>query len=75
MSYRVSMGAYVFEPAVLRYIPARGTLDFPELIDRLLAAGEAVASYPFRGRWLDIGRPEDFMSAQTEMKRAKGRYL
>jgi len=75
LSYRVSMGVYVFEPVVLNYIPGRGAFDFPDLIDRLLEASEPVASYPFRGRWLDIGRPDDFMAAQTEIARSKARYL
>ena len=41
----------------------------------MLEASEPVASYPFRGRWLDIGRPDDFMAAQTEIARSKARYL
>lgn len=75
LSYRVSMGVYVFEPQVLRHIPARGAFDFPELIQRLLSVGLPVAAYPFSGRWLDIGRPDDFMAAQTEMSRFRNKYL
>jgi NDP-sugar pyrophosphorylase family protein len=75
LSYRVSMGIYVFEPDVIRYLPRRGRLDFPDLIQRLLAAGRPVATYPFAGRWLDIGRPDDFTSAQTELARHRRRYL
>jgi NDP-sugar pyrophosphorylase family protein len=75
LSYRVSMGVYVFEPAVLDYLPRRGPFDFPELIQELLSAGLPVASYPFRGRWLDIGRPDDFMAAQFEMQRFRNRYI
>jgi len=75
LHYRVSMGIYVFEPAVLKQIPKRGRFEFPELILRLLAAKLPVASFPFRGRWLDIGRPDDFHSAQAEMSRHPRRYL
>jgi len=75
LHYRVSMGIYVFEPAVLKAIPKRGPFDFPELILRLLEAGAPVASFPFRGRWLDIGRPDDFHQAQAEMARHPKRYL
>jgi len=74
LSYRVSMGVYVFEPEVLKHIPARGAFDFPSLIQKLLALGLPVASFPFRGRWLDIGRPDDFLEAQTEMSRYRRRY-
>jgi NDP-sugar pyrophosphorylase family protein len=75
LSYKVSMGVYVFEPQVLDYIPKRGRFDFPQLIDRLLGADLPVASYPFRGRWLDIGRPDDYERAQTEMARHAARYM
>jgi NDP-sugar pyrophosphorylase family protein len=75
LSYAVSMGIYVFEPEVTAYIPRRGHFDFPELIDRLLDADRPVASYPFRGRWLDIGRPDDYMAAQNEMTRRAARYI
>lgn len=74
LSYRVSMGIYVFEPGVMRYIPRRGRFDFPELIQTLLEAGEHVVSYPFSGRWLDIGRPDDFAAAQIELLRNPRRY-
>jgi len=75
LQYKVSMGIYVFEPSVLKHLPRRGPFDFPELILRLLEAGEPVASFPFRGRWLDIGRPDDFHSAQAELARHPKRYL
>jgi NDP-sugar pyrophosphorylase family protein len=32
IEYLVSMGIYIFEPAVLRYIPKHKYLDFPDLI-------------------------------------------
>ncbi len=75
LSYRVSMGIYVFEPRVIRHIPARGKFDFPELIQKLLDADLPVASFPFSGRWLDIGRPDDFAAAQTELARHPKRYV
>lgn len=75
LSYRVSMGIYVFEPRVIRHIPKTGKFDFPELIQRLLAAGWPVNSFPFAGRWLDIGRPDDFAAAQAELARHPKRYL
>lgn len=75
LSYKVSMGIYIFEPRVLNYIPRRGRYDFPELVCKLLHHDEPVAAYSFRGRWLDIGRPDDFMAAQQEIARKSQRYL
>lgn len=64
MDYHVSMGIYVYEPSVLRYIEKGTYLDFPTLVLRLLAAGETVVAYPTDCMWLDIGRPDDYARAQ-----------
>lgn len=64
MDYHVSMGIYVYEPSVLRYIEKGIYLDFPTLVLRLLAAGETVVAYPTDCMWLDIGRPDDYARAQ-----------
>ncbi len=63
-TYRVSMGIYVYEPTVLRHIKRDEHLDFPDLVLRLLAAGERVCAYPADCLWLDIGRPDDYARAQ-----------
>lgn len=61
----VSMGVYVLEPAALQYIPEGARFDFPELVVRLLQAGEQVGAFPYDGFWLDIGRHEDFEQAAS----------
>jgi NDP-mannose synthase len=63
-SYNVSMGVYVYEPAVLRHIPRGEYLDFPNLVLRLMAKGERVCAYHTDCMWLDIGRPDDYARAQ-----------
>ncbi len=73
--YLVSMGIYVFEPAVLRQIAPGQRLDFPDLVLRLVAAGEKVQSYPFDGYWLDIGRPDDYGQASAEFERLRNQFL
>ena len=59
----VSMGVYVFEPAVLEYVPPDQHHDFPELVQTLLYHGEPVGAYPFDGPWFDIGREDDYSRA------------
>lgn len=61
----VSMGIYVMEPAVLDLIPPLAYFDFPDLVFALLAAGEQVGAYRYRGLWFDIGRPDDYHAAAT----------
>jgi NDP-sugar pyrophosphorylase family protein len=63
-SYHVSMGIYVYEPVVLRYIEPGRYLDFPDLVLRLLQRGERVCAFPSDCLWLDIGRPDDYARAQ-----------
>lgn len=67
LHYLVSMGIYVFEPKVLKYIPNNKKFDFPDLVKRLISAGEKVKGYIYDGYWLDIGRPEDYERACNEI--------
>ena len=60
----VSMGIYVYEPRVLEHIAPHAHLDFPDLVLKLIAAGERVAAYRTDALWLDIGRPDDYAKAQ-----------
>jgi NDP-sugar pyrophosphorylase family protein len=68
VSYLVSMGVYVFEPRVLKYIKPRERLDFPDLIKTLISNGETVKGFIFEGYWLDIGRPDDYEKANREIE-------
>jgi len=67
----VSMGVYAFRRDVLKYIPARGPFDFPDLVHKLLDHNLHPAVYRHRGEWLDIGRPDDYKRA-IEVFFAKG---
>jgi len=73
--FHVSMGIYVFEPAVLSYIPRNQYLDFPDLVLRLIEHGERVVGYPFDGYWQDLGRPEDYEQAVQEFDALKPQIL
>lgn len=73
--YLVSIGVYVLEPFVLRYIPVGRQFDLPDLVAALLAAGENVMGYMHSGYWLDIGRPDDYRRAQDDFPTMKTRLL
>jgi NDP-sugar pyrophosphorylase family protein len=64
LTYDVSMGIYVYEPSVLQFIARGMYLDFPDLVLKLIAAGEKVCAMPCDCLWLDIGRPDDYARAQ-----------
>ncbi len=69
IAHLVSMGVYAFDPDVLGYVENSVYLDFPDLIRKLLAAGETVKAYVFDGYWLDIGRVDDYQRANSEIDR------
>jgi len=73
--FQASMGIYMFEPRVLKYIPGGEYFDFPTLVLRLLEAGEDVAGYRFEGYWKDLGRPEDYEQAVADFERMRGDFL
>lgn len=75
IDYQVSMGLYVFEPATLNYIPAGQYLDFPDLVKKMIAAGEHVAAYPFSGYWQDLGRPDDYEQANIDFELMRTEFL
>lgn len=62
LEYLVSMGMYVFEPSVLKYLPG-DFFNVPDLIIRLHDAKEKVSGFQHKGQWLDIGRIEDYQLA------------
>jgi NDP-sugar pyrophosphorylase family protein len=67
-AFDVSMGIYVYDPRVLRYIQKGEHLDFPDLVLRLLKCGEKVVGFHSDEYWLDIGRKEDYELAQREFE-------
>jgi NDP-sugar pyrophosphorylase family protein len=68
LDYRVSMGVYGMTATVLhRYTPGL-PLGFDELVLDLLAADSGPTEYEFDGRWLDIGRPDDYDRANAEFE-------
>jgi NDP-sugar pyrophosphorylase family protein len=75
LSYVVSMGVYCFAPRVRRHIPPGEYLDFPDLVLRLIGAGETVRAWHSKDHWLDIGRHDDYEQAQDEFNALRHRFL
>jgi len=73
--YSVSMGMYVFEPEVLEFIPQNQYLDFPDLVHKLIAAGEMISCYPYEGYWQDLGRPDDYEQAVIDFENIRDQIL
>jgi len=73
--YAVSTGIYIFEPDVLMHVEKGQRLDLPELVLRLMRAGQKVNIYNFDGYWLDIGRHDDYDSAIEEFSAHRTEFL
>jgi len=73
--YAVSMGIYLFEPAILKYIKPNQRLDLPDLVMNLMKDGQHVNVFNFDGYWLDIGRPDDYEKAVEEFSTHRVEFL
>jgi len=75
--YLVSMGVNVFDREVLRLIRPEEALGIPDLIARVRGAGGCVMGYRSRADWLDIGRLDDYQTAQDifSSPRRRAQYL
>jgi NDP-mannose synthase len=75
IDFTASMGVYCFAPRALSYIRPGERLDFPDLILRLIAAGEVVRAWQSDDYWLDIGRHDDYERALEEFERVRERLI
>jgi NDP-mannose synthase len=73
--YEVSMGVYAFSRRVLDYIEPGRRLDFPDLVLKLIDAGEPVRARRTEDYWFDIGRHDDYETAVEEFERLRPRFL
>ena len=62
----VSMGVYIMNPDILDFIPRGVPFGFDNLMVALLDRDIPVNTYRHEGRWMDIGRVEDFVKAQED---------
>jgi NDP-mannose synthase len=75
IDYTASMGVYCFAPRALSHIKPGERLDFPDLVLRLIAAGEVVRAWQSEDYWLDIGRHDDYEQAQEEFESVRHRLI
>jgi len=75
LSYKVSMGIYLFEPDVLSEVHGKGRLDLPNLVLSLKKIGKTPMAFDSNCRWLDIGRVDDYAAASETFERDRSLYL
>jgi NDP-sugar pyrophosphorylase family protein len=68
------MGIYVYDERALRFIPTDGPCQFPDLVLRLLEAGERVAAFESDADWFDIGTVHEHERALVDVERFPEKY-
>jgi NDP-sugar pyrophosphorylase family protein len=74
LQYDVSMGIYVYEAAALEYLPREGPCAFPDLVLRLIDAGQRVAVYGSDADWYDIGTFSEYERAVADLAERPDRF-
>jgi NDP-sugar pyrophosphorylase family protein len=72
---KVSMGVYMFSRSIIDLIPDNEYFGFDSLMYKLIDNKDKVFSYPFDGRWFDIGMHDDLVTASEEFLKNKKLYL
>ena len=71
--FSVSMGIYCFSRSVIEKIPEGSVYGFDQLMVDSIKNNEQVHVKPFEGFWLDIGRLEDYETANEKYEEIKTR--
>jgi dTDP-glucose pyrophosphorylase len=66
--YFSNAGIYLIKTEILRQIPSNTFYNATDLMAHLIANNCKVINYPIVQYWLDIGKPEDFLKAQEDIK-------
>jgi dTDP-glucose pyrophosphorylase len=68
-TYYSNGGIYIVKRELLNRIPKNSFYNTTDLMEKLIEDGGKLISYPIHQYWLDIGKPEDFEKAQSDIKR------
>jgi NDP-sugar pyrophosphorylase family protein len=61
-------GIYVMKPSILDFVPYNEFYGMDKLIKQMLSEQKPISKYELKEYWLDIGRIDDYESAQKDFK-------
>lgn len=67
-TYYSNGGIYLLKKSTLEYLPKNFFSNATDLMEKLISENKKVISYPLSGYWLDIGKHEDYIKAQQDIK-------
>lgn len=66
--YHSNAGIYLIRKELIKRIPKNQFWDVTDFMEELIQSGGKIAYFPLTGYWLDIGKHEDYMQAQRDIK-------
>ncbi len=70
-TYYSNAGIYLIKRKIIDYIPKNHFFNATDLIDLLIKSNYRVTHFPIVGYWLDIGKHDDYIKAQEDIKYLK----
>lgn len=67
-TYYSNAGIYFIKTALKSEIPYNSFFNATDLMQQLINQGKCVCHYPLLGYWLDIGKHQDYIKAQEDIK-------
>jgi dTDP-glucose pyrophosphorylase len=64
-------GIYLMKKNTINLLPKNKYFNATDLMEKLINAGNKVVAYPLMGYWLDIGKHDDFVKAQIDIKQIR----
>ena len=74
-SFQVSMGVYLLEPLAWDFLTPGEALTMPDLLETMRTSGHAIACYRQPCYWLDIGRHDDYATANEIFEARRSAFL
>jgi len=65
--FMINAGVYIVGQNIIRAVEKNIPIDMPALLERHIAIGEDVLTFPIHEYWLDIGRLDDYARAQSDI--------
>jgi NDP-sugar pyrophosphorylase family protein len=64
----INAGVYVVEPSAIGLLDKSAYCDMPTLFSLIQEEKMRTVAYPIHERWIDVGQPDDLLTAITESK-------
>lgn len=67
VTFPINAGIYVINPEIVSLVEKDKHYTMTQLVESAIAKGFAVGAFPIHERWLDVGLPEQYKSAQRDI--------